>query len=94
MFLIQEYDVLDFFWVNLTDEDFEAKWEAIGWPHRIAQTVDKTMEMLAEETEKLYKIQIGDEQTLNDRIEMMTVAVTNLSGLRDFGRVGLANFSD
>lgn len=30
-----EYDILDHFWWNLSDEDFEAKWEAIGFPQQI-----------------------------------------------------------
>lgn len=30
-----EYDVLDYFWWYLSDQDFEAKWQAIGFPRQI-----------------------------------------------------------
>lgn len=30
-----EYDILDHFWWNLSDQDFEAKWQAIGFPQQI-----------------------------------------------------------
>lgn len=33
--LKHEYDVLDHFWWNLSDQDFEAKWQAIGFPRQI-----------------------------------------------------------
>lgn len=34
-----DFDVLDGFWWNISDEDFEAKWEAIGSPLRIEMEV-------------------------------------------------------
>lgn len=33
--LKHEYDILDHFWWNLSDQDFEAKWQAIGFPRQI-----------------------------------------------------------
>lgn len=30
-----EYDILDHFWWNLSDEDFEDKWQAIGFPRQM-----------------------------------------------------------
>lgn len=30
-----EYDILDHFWWNLSDQDFEAKWQAISFPRQI-----------------------------------------------------------
>lgn len=85
----QEYDVLDYFWYNLTDEDFENKWLAIGWPLKIFKHVDLTNEFLIEETDKYYKIQMSDELVLEEKIEALTVQVTNMSAIRDFSRVRL-----
>lgn len=33
--LKHEFDILDHFWWNLSDQDFEAKWQAIGFPRQI-----------------------------------------------------------
>lgn len=30
-----EYDIFDHFWWNLSDDDFEAKWRAIGFPRQL-----------------------------------------------------------
>jgi len=30
-----QYDILDHFWWNLSDGDFEAKWQAIGFPQQV-----------------------------------------------------------
>lgn len=38
-----EYDVLDYFWWNLSDQDFEAKWQAISFPRQIQLHVRKNI---------------------------------------------------
>lgn len=38
-----EYDILDHFWWNLSDQDFEAKWQAIGFPRQIQLHVRLTI---------------------------------------------------
>ena len=30
-----QYDILDYFWWNLSDKDFEIKWQAIGFPRQV-----------------------------------------------------------
>ncbi|XP_017768545.1 PREDICTED: dynein heavy chain 1, axonemal-like [Nicrophorus vespilloides] len=78
-----EYDILDFFWYNLPQEDFEAKWETVGWPLRISKQIDDTNDFLIEETDKFYKIQQNDEQSLIEKIEALTVQITTMYSLRD-----------
>lgn len=86
-FLLQEYEVLDHFWYALAGEDFENKWEAIGWPLRIFQQVEVAEKFLKEEEERYYKLQLNDEFTLNDRIDTLTTQVVNMSGYRDIDKV-------
>lgn len=38
----REFDVLDYFWWNLSDKDFEAKWEAIGSSRQVRLLVRVT----------------------------------------------------
>lgn len=84
---LKEYEVLDYFWYNLTDDDFENKWLAVAWPYKILKHIDVTNEFLVEETDKYYKIQMSDELVLEERIEALTVQVTNMSAIRDFTKV-------
>lgn len=82
--LLIEYEVLDAFWYALDQDDFENKWEVIGWPYRIFLQIEKTNEFLVEETDKFLKIQLNDELTLFDRIEVLSVQVAQMSARRDF----------
>lgn len=84
---MKEYEVLDHFWYSLLDEDFDNKWEAIGWPLRISQQIDLTELFLKEEEERYYKLQLNDEFSLSDKIDIVTVQVVNMSGYRDITKV-------
>lgn len=84
---VLEYEVLDFFWYALPQEDFELKWEAIGWPFRVTKQVEATNAFLDEEVQKFLKIHIDDEFALQEKIETLTVQVTQMSGLRDAAKV-------
>ncbi|CAG9819626.1 unnamed protein product [Phaedon cochleariae] len=81
---VLEYEVLDHFWYGLPNDDFENKWEAIGWPLKIQHAVEATETFLKEEEEKFYKMQLTDEFALNDKIEILTAQVVQMSMMRDF----------
>lgn len=85
--IVKEYEVLDYFWYALPQEDFELKWEAIGWPYRIQKQVEATNTALDEDVQKFLKIHIDDEFALQERIETLTVQVTHMSALRDATKV-------
>lgn len=82
-----EYDVLDIFWYNLPQEDFDNKWESIGWPHKIQKTIETTEEYLKQEEEHFYKLQINEEFALQEKIETFTVQVVQMSAMKDFSKV-------
>ena len=79
--------MFDAFWYSLTDNDFENKWEMVGWPRRISQQIATTYENLDEETDKFQRIQFNDEILLTDKIEQLGVHVAKMSGVRDFTQV-------
>ncbi|RZC18431.1 DHC N2 and/or AAA 6 domain containing protein, partial [Asbolus verrucosus] len=81
-----EYDVLEHFWYALPQEDFENKWEAIGWPYRINKQIIETTNYLKDEEEKFYKIQLNDEYTLQEKIEALTAQVVQMSKQKDFSK--------
>ncbi|PSN46069.1 hypothetical protein C0J52_02287, partial [Blattella germanica] len=82
-----EYEVLEYFWYALTQDDFELKWETIGLPYRISQMIEETNLFLDEETEKFERIQITDEYELIEKIDKMSQQVAQLSILSDSTRI-------
>ncbi|XP_023289892.1 dynein heavy chain 1, axonemal [Orussus abietinus] len=82
-----DFDILDLFWWNLSDEDFEAKWEAIGFPLQMQIHISEAVERLERDQEKFYKMQLQDESNLTERIDMLVGQVNNVSLLSDFNKV-------
>ncbi|XP_054262356.1 dynein axonemal heavy chain 1-like [Macrosteles quadrilineatus] len=82
-----EYDLLDSFWFALDQEEFEAKWEALSWPNRLTLKIEEVERQLELETEIFQKLQIEDEFTLQDRIELITGTITQLAQQSDFSKV-------
>ncbi|XP_044254832.1 dynein axonemal heavy chain 1-like isoform X2 [Tribolium madens] len=81
-----EYDVLEHFWYALPQEDFENKWEAVGWSYKLSKQVEQTEQYLKEEEEKFYKIQLNDEYNLQEKIEGFTAQVVKMAKEKDFSR--------
>nr|CAI5840362.1 unnamed protein product [Callosobruchus analis] len=79
-----EYEVLDHFWYALPNEDFDNKYQAVGWPLKISQQVEATDIFLKEEEERFYKLQLQDEFALHDKIETLTAQVVQMAQQRDF----------
>ncbi|KAG8232251.1 hypothetical protein J437_LFUL011804 [Ladona fulva] len=77
--VLNEYEVLDFFYYNISDDDFNLKWEAIGFPHKITLQINETHAMHRNETERLEKLQLGDEIALMENFEQLTLRVHALS---------------
>ncbi|XP_060531534.1 dynein axonemal heavy chain 1-like [Cylas formicarius] len=81
-----EYEVLDHFFYPLQNEDFENKWEAIGWPLKVLRQTETTELYLKDEEERFYKLQVSDEFALQDKIHVLTSQVVNMSGYKDVTR--------
>ncbi|XP_041969812.1 dynein axonemal heavy chain 1-like [Aricia agestis] len=82
-----DYEVLDAFFMPLENEDFKTLWEAIGLPLTITTQVTATLEFLAEEQQKFWRLHEQDEQALADRIDMYTSQCMALTLQDDFARV-------
>ncbi|CAL7945370.1 unnamed protein product [Xylocopa violacea] len=82
-----DFDVLDGFLWNITDEDFQAKWEAIGSPLQIENEITETNERFVEEQDKFHKIQLQDEVLLQERIDTLVGNVANIALQTDINRI-------
>ncbi|XP_043666184.1 dynein axonemal heavy chain 1-like [Vespula pensylvanica] len=74
-----EFDILEHFRWNLSDEDFHAKWEAIGYPYKIEQLIVETEERFIVEQDKFLKNQLQDEIMLQEKIDILVGNVANIA---------------
>ncbi|XP_044735428.1 dynein axonemal heavy chain 1-like [Chrysoperla carnea] len=80
---VMEYEIFNEFFYSIKDDDFQVKWDVIGWPYKISRTIDKITEFLLEETEKFKKLQGEDEIELNDRIDGFAAEVVKYEKEKD-----------
>nr|XP_033782541.1 dynein heavy chain 1, axonemal isoform X1 [Geotrypetes seraphini]XP_033782544.1 dynein heavy chain 1, axonemal isoform X1 [Geotrypetes seraphini]XP_033782545.1 dynein heavy chain 1, axonemal isoform X1 [Geotrypetes seraphini]XP_033782546.1 dynein heavy chain 1, axonemal isoform X1 [Geotrypetes seraphini]XP_033782547.1 dynein heavy chain 1, axonemal isoform X1 [Geotrypetes seraphini] len=84
--IIVDYDVIDEFFYNLTNDDFDTKWYAIGWPHKILTQMEMIQEQHLEDEERFHKIQIMDQNNFMERLDSLQMALAGLPAYMDIGR--------
>uniref|UniRef100_A0A8C5QQJ6 Dynein axonemal heavy chain 1 n=1 Tax=Leptobrachium leishanense TaxID=445787 RepID=A0A8C5QQJ6_9ANUR len=82
-----DYDVMDEFFFNLSQEDFNAKWAAIAWPSKITKLTDTIREQHSEDEEKFRKIQVMDQNNFLERLDSLEMVVAGFSAHVDINRV-------
>lgn len=78
-----EYDILDYFWTPLPNEDFKVKWNALAGPMKCYKQMVSTREMFEEETERFLKQQTADLQTYDEKVEALNMTVSQFSSQYD-----------
>ncbi|XP_012056092.1 PREDICTED: dynein heavy chain 1, axonemal-like [Atta cephalotes] len=73
-----QYNILDHFWWNLSDGDFEAKWQAIGFPQQVQLYMEEAKNRFISEYEKFHKVQVQEEILLSERIDTLMGNVMNV----------------
>ncbi len=72
---LADYDMIDEFLFNLSNDDFNAKWTTIGWPNKIRNMVEAVELQLEEDEERFRKLQISDLATFADKLDSLTVMI-------------------
>lgn len=83
--------MLEMFPYMVEEEELELKCEAIGWPSRIEVAMEEADGALEEACDVFNKLQVDDEFTMQDRIELITSTITSLAAQSDFSKVILKN---
>ena len=55
------------------------RWEALSWPYKIMQIVEKTLLVLEEDYERFAKLQASDTVSMEERLSSLTVCIKTLS---------------
>ncbi|OCT85694.1 dynein heavy chain 1, axonemal [Xenopus laevis] len=81
-----DYDVIDEFLYSLSQEDFSAKWNVIGWPNKVIVLMDSICEQHMEDEEKFRKIQVMDQTNFLERLDSLQMVVAGFSTHVDITR--------
>ncbi|XP_055847749.1 dynein axonemal heavy chain 1 [Episyrphus balteatus] len=77
--MILEYNILDSFFYNLSDQQFAMKWEAIAWPHKIMKRLIAMKEEHKIDIEEFKRIQIRELALFQERLESLNEEIMSFS---------------
>ncbi|KAM3174254.1 hypothetical protein ACTXT7_010920 [Hymenolepis weldensis] len=84
--VLNQYELIDEFCYNLSDDDFTAKWTALAWPNKIGKLVEEIEKNLEEDEERFRKLQISDLAAFSDKIDSLTMMVSSMASYTDIGK--------
>ncbi|XP_041945152.1 dynein heavy chain 1, axonemal isoform X2 [Alosa sapidissima] len=83
---MSDYELIDEFFYSLSNEDFNAKWTAMAWPHKIEKQMEVVAAQHVEDEERFHKIQLVDQNNFQDRLDSLQMLVAGFSGYTDVTR--------
>ncbi|XP_060604387.1 dynein axonemal heavy chain 1-like isoform X2 [Ruditapes philippinarum] len=83
---MDDYELIEDFYYNLSTDDFNLKWTAIGWPHKIEVQMEQTYNQLEEDEERFRKLQTSDQANFNDRLDTLQMVVAGMAAHSDISK--------
>ncbi|KAH0630033.1 hypothetical protein JD844_012597 [Phrynosoma platyrhinos] len=84
--VMEEYEIMEEFLYNLTQDDFNDKWAASNWPLRITTQIEQIRQQHMEDEERFRKIQLMDQTNFLERLDGLQLAVAGFSAHSDINR--------
>ncbi|CAM5127491.1 unnamed protein product [Eretmochelys imbricata] len=84
--VMEDYDVMEEFLYNLTQDDFNDKWAASNWPLKIATQTEMIQQQHLEDEERFRKIQLMDQNNFLERLDGLQLVVAGFSVHMDITR--------
>ncbi|XP_066527086.1 dynein axonemal heavy chain 1 [Hoplias malabaricus] len=81
-----DYDLIDEFFYNLSNEDFTAKWTAMAWPHKILTQMENIQIQQEEDEKRFHKIQLVDQSNFQERLDSLQMVIAGFAAYTDFNR--------
>ncbi|XP_019911214.2 dynein heavy chain 1, axonemal [Esox lucius] len=83
---VSDYDLMDEFFYCLSNEDFNVKWTAMAWPHRIGTQMEAVSAQHVEDEEHFHKIQLVDQNNFQERLDSLQMLVAGFTAYTDVSR--------
>ncbi|KAH1168316.1 dynein axonemal heavy chain 1 [Mauremys mutica] len=77
--VMEDYEVMEEFLYNLTQDDFNDKWAASNWPLKIATQTEMIRQQHLEDEERFRKIQLMDQNNFLERLDGLQLVVAGFS---------------
>ncbi|XP_077969677.1 dynein axonemal heavy chain 1-like isoform X2 [Styela clava] len=74
-----DYELIEEFNYNLSQDDFVTKWTAIGWPKKLEDQMDSTYKSLEELEEHFHKLQLSDQNQFQDKMDTLNMVVAGFA---------------
>ncbi|XP_067102135.1 dynein axonemal heavy chain 1 [Osmerus mordax] len=83
---MSDYELIDEFFYSLSNEDFNGKWTAMAWSHKIVTQMETVSEQHLEDEERFHKIQLADQNNFQERIDSLQMLVAGFAAYTDVSR--------
>ncbi|XP_051777061.1 dynein axonemal heavy chain 1 [Erpetoichthys calabaricus] len=80
------YELMEDYYFNLSNDDFNIKWTAISWPSKILGQIEAVEAQHKEDEERFYKIQIVDQSNFQEKLDTLQLLVAGFAVYHDVGR--------
>ena len=70
---MDDYQLIEEFFYNLSQDDFNAKYTALFWPNKIEEQVAQTELILEADEERFRKLQQSDQAAFQEKIDSLQV---------------------
>ncbi|XP_073667291.1 dynein axonemal heavy chain 1 [Tursiops truncatus] len=84
--VMDDYQVMDEFFYNLSTDDFNDKWAASNWPAKILGQIEMVRQQHMEDEEKFRKIHIMDQNNFQEKLEGLQLVVAGFSSHVEIAR--------
>ncbi|OAF70501.1 hypothetical protein A3Q56_01728, partial [Intoshia linei] len=83
---VSDYELIEDFCVNLSVDDFNARWTTIGWPNKLELMMSQAEKTLKVDEERFKKAQIQDNANVYNKLDELTMSVAGMSAYTDIGK--------
>jgi len=81
-----DYELLEEFWYSIGQDDFNAKYTCVGWPHKIEVQLEATAEHLEDDEERFQKNLLNEQNTFQDRLDALNMVIAGFSAHTDINK--------
>ncbi|KAJ3087451.1 Dynein heavy chain 1, axonemal [Quaeritorhiza haematococci] len=86
--MLQNYEILEKYKYEQSNEDFRARWNAIAWPLRIEESVKAAEAALEVDEAAFLRNLVSDQEVFKERINQLGVIIYEFSKHTDLDRIG------
>ncbi|XP_035980517.1 dynein heavy chain 1, axonemal isoform X4 [Fundulus heteroclitus] len=81
--ILLDFEVLEEFCYNISNEDLNKKWTAIWWPQRISQQMEAVYIQHEEDEKRFHKIQLADHNKFEEQLDSLQSIIAEFAGHAD-----------